>query len=200
MTEVLENLDGGHRQSLHFLHGTRNLHTQSAAGLGFRNLFFHDCCLSGQLREMFCRIQSIWRKRGLDMAIRGNRFVRPLARFAAFELVDVLADQVGFDAVASDEGQTFLKDFEFSEGRELVDHGEEPVFVRGFRSPVFEFEFIGQKPHDHVHDYSNQGFEPGFIVGFRDDYRVRSKFWFSTTRRPTNSTSPASLVGHNRCG
>src|SRR5271166_4906365 len=43
------------------------------------------------------------------------------------------------------------------------------VILGGFRSPVLEIEFVGAKPHDHVYDYPDQGFEAGFVVGFRDD-------------------------------
>ena len=46
---------------------------------------------------------------------------------AAFELIDVLADQIAFDSVAGDKGQAFLKDFEFPEGRKFVDHGQEAL-------------------------------------------------------------------------
>jgi len=66
---------------------------------------------------MFSRIKAIRRERGLNMAVGSNGFIRTVARFPALELVDVLADQVAFDAVAGDERQAFLKDFKFAEGR-----------------------------------------------------------------------------------
>jgi hypothetical protein len=40
------------------------------------------------------------------------------------ELIDVLADVVGLDAVARQEGERLLKDFEFPEGRKFVEHEE----------------------------------------------------------------------------
>src|SRR6516165_705211 len=94
-------------------------------------------------------IQTIWREGCLDMTIGGNGFVWSVAGLSAFELGDVLADQVAFDAVAGDESQTFLKDFEFSESREFVNHSQEP--------------------DDHVDNDPDQRFEPGFIVRFRHD-------------------------------
>src|SRR6516164_4746171 len=101
---------------------------------------------------MFSRIQAIWREGCLDMTIRGDSFVWSVAGFPAFELGDVLGNQVAFDAVASDEGQTFLKDFQFSQGRKFVNHSQEPVLVGGFWAPVFKLDSVGQKPDNHVHD------------------------------------------------
>ena len=40
---------------------------------------------------------------GLDVAIGSDRFVLAVTGFPAFELIDVLANQITFDPVASDE-------------------------------------------------------------------------------------------------
>src|SRR6516225_774420 len=118
-------------------------------------------------------IQTIWREGCLDMTIGGNGFVWSVAGLSAFELGDVLADQVAFDAVAGDESQTFLKDFEFSESREFVNHSQEPVFVRGFRASVFEIEFVGQEPDDHVDNDPDQRFEPGLYRSVSSRYTTK---------------------------
>src|SRR6478672_10450873 len=105
----------------------------------------------------------------LDVAIGSNSFVRAITAFAAFELIDVLADQVAFDSVAGDKGQAFLKDFEFPEGRKFVDHSQEAMFVGGFRVSVFEIEFVSQEADDHVYDDPDKGFKPRFVVWLGND-------------------------------
>jgi hypothetical protein len=47
--------------------------------------------------------QSVGRKSNLDMAIGGYRFVRAITCFPALKLINVLANQVTLDPVASDE-------------------------------------------------------------------------------------------------
>ena len=94
---------------------------------------------------------------------------RAITAFAAFELIDVLADQVAFDSVAGDEGQAFLQDLKFPECREFVNHSQEAMFVGGFRASVFEIEFISQEADDHVYDDPDNGFKPRFVVGFGND-------------------------------
>src|SRR6516162_9009468 len=89
--------------------------------------------------------------------------------FAAFELIDVLADQVAFDSVAGDKGQAFLQDLKFPECREFVNHSQEPVFVGGFRASVFEIEFVSQEADDHVYDDPDKGFKPRFVVWLGND-------------------------------
>jgi len=94
------------QRALHFVHGGRDLTCQPASGPG--DLLFNDRGLTGQLAQVFGSIEAIGWERGLDMAVRSNAFVWSVAGFAAFELVDVLADQVAFDPVAGDEGQAAL--------------------------------------------------------------------------------------------
>src|SRR4029077_7604581 len=60
----------------------------------------------------------------LDVAIGSDSFVRAITAFAAFELIDVLADQEAFDSVAGDKGQAFLQDLKFPECREFVNHSQ----------------------------------------------------------------------------
>src|ERR1700739_2092151 len=99
-------------------------------------------------------------KGGLDVAIGSDSFVRAITAFAAFELIDVLADQVAFDSVAGDKGQAFLQDLEFPECREFVNHSQETMFVGGFRASVFEIEFVSQEAEHHVYDDPTKGFRP----------------------------------------
>src|ERR1700757_3855801 len=96
--------------------------------------------------------QPIGWKGSLDVAIGSDSFVRPVAGFAAFELIDVLADQVAVDSVAGDKGQALLQDLKFPECRELVNHSQEAMFVGGFRASVCEIEFVIQEADDHVYD------------------------------------------------
>jgi hypothetical protein len=61
---------------------------------------------------MFGSIQAIWWEGGLNMAVRSNAFVRSVTGFAAFELVDVLADQARVLQAVSKQGvgtHVFLK-------------------------------------------------------------------------------------------
>src|SRR6266481_6362783 len=78
----------------------------------------------------------------LDVAIGSDSFVRAITTFAAFELINVLVDQVAFDSVAGDKGQAFLQDLKFPEGGEFVNHSQEAMFVGGFWVSVFEIEFV----------------------------------------------------------
>jgi hypothetical protein len=92
---------------------------------------------------MFGSIQAIRRERGLGMAIGGNRFVQPVAGFPSFDLRNVLADQVAFDAVASDEGQTFLEDLQFSQGPEIRQSSPGSGVCRKVSDAHSRIEFIG---------------------------------------------------------
>src|SRR6516165_7379635 len=105
----------------------------------------------------------------LNVAIGSDRFVRAITTFAAFELIDVLADQVAFDAVAGAKGQAFLQDLKFPECREFVNHRQEAMTVGGFWSSVFEIEFVSQEADDHVYDDPDKGFKPRFVVGLGND-------------------------------
>jgi hypothetical protein len=58
----------------------------------------------------------------LDVAIGRDGFVRTIASFSAFELVDVLRDQIAFDAVPGDKRQTLLENLELTESRTLIEH------------------------------------------------------------------------------
>src|SRR6516164_718202 len=113
--------------------------------------------------------QPIRWKGGLDVAIGSDSFIRPITAFAAFKLIDVLADQEAFDSVASDKGQAFLQDLKSPECREFVDHSQEAMFVGGFRASVFEIEFVSQEANDHVYDDPDKGFKPRFVVGLGND-------------------------------
>ena len=64
------------------MHGGRYLSPQPASGTG--DLLFDDRGLTGELAQMFGGIQAVWREGGLDMAVRGNAFVWPVAGFRGF--------------------------------------------------------------------------------------------------------------------
>src|SRR4029077_20022313 len=119
---------------------------------------------------MFGGFQPIRWEGGLDVAIGSDSFIRAITAFAAFELIDVLADQVTFDSVAGDKGQAFLQDLKFAECREFVNHSQEAMFVGGFRASVFEIEFVSQEADDHVYDDPDKGFKPRFVVGLCKRY------------------------------
>jgi hypothetical protein len=48
-----------------------------------------------------------------------------------------------------------LQDFEFTESRKLVDHGQEFVLVGGLWASVFKLDFIGQKSRDYIDNDPN---------------------------------------------
>src|SRR4029077_7853053 len=93
----------------------------------------------------------------LDVTIGSDSFVRAITAFAAFELIDVLANEVAFDSVAGDKGQAFLQDLKFPECREFVNHSQEAMFVGGFRPSIFEIESVSQEGEDHVYERSGPG-------------------------------------------
>jgi len=89
----------------------------------------------------------------LNVTIGGNAFIRAVACFPAFQLINILRDQVTLNPVAGHERQALLEDLQFPERRKLVDHGEQLMLIGWFRAPVFKCHFVRQEPHDHVdHD------------------------------------------------
>ena len=86
---------------------------EEAGGLG-------DGGLAGELGKVLGRLHPVGRVGRLDMAVRGDALIVAVTGFAAFELVDVLADQVALDAIAGHERQRLLHDFEFAQAGELI--------------------------------------------------------------------------------
>jgi hypothetical protein len=66
--------------------------------------------------EIFGDFEPIRRKRSFDVALGSDGFVRAITGFAAFKLINILADQVTFNSVADHKGQAFLQDFKFAQG------------------------------------------------------------------------------------
>ena len=144
---------------------------------------------------MFRRLQPVRGKRTLDVAIGSDRFVRAVTGFPAFELINVLADQVTLDSVPSDKGQTFLQNLEFTEGRKFVDHGQEFVFVGGLRMAVFKLHFISQtlQPHS-FQDEPKEGTKWGFDYDLsRDHPDSASRVWPVPARCPL--AAPKTALG-----
>ena len=68
---------------------------------------------------MFGGFDAVGCKRALHVTGRGDRFIAPIV---SVELVNVLSDQVSFDAVPRQKGERFLQDIQFSKGWELIEH------------------------------------------------------------------------------
>ena len=106
------------------------------------------------------------------MAVGRNGFIRAIPRFPAFQLVQVLADQITFDAVTGDKRQGFLHDFQLAQTRELVQHGQHLVFVVDFRPPVFKIHLVGRQTDNHIDQNPNQRPQPRLIVGLGNDVQA----------------------------
>ena len=101
---------------LHFLYSARHLAQQSAGTpAAGRNLLLDYSGLAGQLGKVLGRLYAVGWIGILNVAVRGDALVGAVADFAALELVNVLANQVALDAVAGDERQRLLQDFQFAE-------------------------------------------------------------------------------------
>jgi hypothetical protein len=73
---------------------------------------------------MFRCFDAVGRERTLNMAGARNRFVFAVV---SVQLINVLADEKCFDAVARQESQRFLKDVELSQRWKFVKHEQKAV-------------------------------------------------------------------------
>ena len=92
-------------------------------------MLLHDRSNAGQLGKVLCGFDPVRWISILYVAVRGNRFVRAVACFAALELVNILANQIELDPVASNESQRLLQDFQLPEAWEFVNHAKQAMFV-----------------------------------------------------------------------
>ena len=106
------------------------------------------------------------------MAARGDAFIGTIARFAALELVDVLADQVALDAVAGQEAQGLLHDVQLAQAGKLVEHHQQAVPVARHGTPVLEADAVGQLAHDHVDQHAHQRAQARLVRWLRDDVQA----------------------------
>ncbi|MNG36614.1 hypothetical protein D3C84_1237010 [compost metagenome] len=83
-------------------------HENTSALAAGSDLFLHYCGNAGQLGKMLRCFDPVRRIGILYVAVRRNSFVRPVAGFAALELVNILTNQIELDPVAGNESQRLL--------------------------------------------------------------------------------------------
>lgn len=90
------------------------------------------------------------------MTVRGNRFIMAVTRFTALKLVDILADQIGFDAVTGDKREGFLEDFKFAQTRKLIEHEQQSVLVVQNRLAIAKYHLTSELANNHVDQNADQ--------------------------------------------
>jgi hypothetical protein len=100
---------GSEQGTRYFVRRAAHIGRPAASARG--DLLFPHGGLPGELRKVFSGFDAVGCKRTLHVAGRGDCFIAPIV---SVELVDVLGDQVSFDAVPRQKGQRFLENIEFS--------------------------------------------------------------------------------------
>jgi hypothetical protein len=92
----------------------------------------------------------------LNMTIGRDRLIVAVPRLTAFKLVYILADQIGFNTVASNKRQGFLEDFQFTQTGKFIEHQQKPVLIVRNRLAILKIKPVCQCPHNHIHHDANQ--------------------------------------------
>src|SRR5258705_7489377 len=86
-------------------------------------------------------------KRTLHVAGRGDCFIAPKV---SVQLVDVLRDEISFDAVPRQKGQRFLKNIQFSKSWELIEHEQQAMTIVWLGHSTFKRKSDRRKANNHV--------------------------------------------------